>query len=83
MATSLGIPGPRFARFTTAADAERWWRELGSPIVVKLDGLAAGKGVTVPAGDDETVEAITAAAATGPFVLEERLHGPECSLMAL
>ncbi len=51
LATELGIPGPRFARFTEAAAAVAWWRELGVPVVVKLDGLAGGKGVTVPDGD--------------------------------
>ena len=51
--TSLGIPGPAFARFD-AGDVDgalAWWRALGRPVVVKLDGLAAGKGVTVPADD--------------------------------
>jgi phosphoribosylaminoimidazole synthetase len=51
--------------------------------VVKQDGLAAGKGVIVPEGHDATVSAITALVAAGPIVLEERLSGPECSLMAL
>ena len=50
-------------------------------MVVKLDGLAAGKGVTVPADDVETETAIRHVAA--PFVLEERMSGPELSLLAL
>ena len=50
-------------------------------MVVKLDGLAAGKGVTVPDGDAATVEAIRST--NGRFLLEERLTGPECSLLAL
>ncbi len=83
LATSLGIPGPAFGRFDDADEAIAWWRDLARPVVVKLDGLAAGKGVTVPANDAETVAAIAAAAGVGPFVLEERLHGPECSLLAL
>ena len=83
LATGLGIPGPAFARFDDADAALAWWGSLGSPVVVKLDGLAAGKGVAVPASDDETRAAIADAAAQGPFVLEERLHGPECSLLAL
>ena len=49
--------------------------------MVKLDGLAAGKGVAVPDGDAETIEAIRAT--TGPFVLEQRMFGPGCSLIAL
>ncbi len=83
LATSLGIPGPAFARFA-AGDVDAalaWWHELGGPVVVKLDGLAGGKGVTVPADDAETEAAIRAAGEA--FVLEERMTGPECSLLAL
>ncbi len=85
LATQLGIPGPRFARFEAgAADAAVAWLDaLAQPVVVKLDGLAAGKGVTVPASPDETIAAITAAAAAGPFVLEAMMAGPECSLIAM
>jgi phosphoribosylamine--glycine ligase/phosphoribosylaminoimidazole synthetase len=85
LATSLGVPGPRYARFEQL-DAERaldWSREVSGSVVVKLDGLAGGKGVTVPADSDETESAIRATAAIGPFLLEERLSGPECSLLAL
>jgi phosphoribosylamine--glycine ligase/phosphoribosylaminoimidazole synthetase len=83
LAESLGIPGPRHAAFDDADAARAWWDALGAPVVVKLDGLAAGKGVTVPDSPAATVDAIRAAAATGPFVLEERLSGPECSLLVL
>ena len=83
LADELGIPGPRFARFTSATDAMTWWRQLGKPVVVKLDGLAGGKGVAVPDGDSATEAAIAAAADIGPFLLEERMRGPECSLMVL
>ena len=83
LAASLGIPGPAYATFATGEvdGALAWWRELGRPVVVKLDGLSAGKGVTVPADDGATEDAIRAA--DGPFVLEERMHGPEFSLLAL
>jgi phosphoribosylamine--glycine ligase/phosphoribosylaminoimidazole synthetase len=83
LATTLGIPGPRFARFqSNERDAAiAWYRAQDHPIVVKLDGLAGGKGVTVPESADETVQAINAT--TGGFVLEERMSGPECSLIAL
>jgi phosphoribosylamine--glycine ligase/phosphoribosylaminoimidazole synthetase len=83
LAARLGIPGPAFARFG-AGDVESataWWQSLDRPVVVKLDGLAAGKGVTVPDGEAATVAAIRAAGE--PFVLEERMHGPECTLLAL
>ncbi len=83
LATALGIPGPAYARFAAgeAEGALAWWRALGRPVVVKLDGLAAGKGVTVPEDDRETEAAIRDAG--GPFVLEERMTGPECTLLAL
>jgi phosphoribosylamine--glycine ligase/phosphoribosylaminoimidazole synthetase len=85
LATSLGVPGPRYRRFDEldVDGALSWWREFGRPVVVKLDGLAAGKGVTVPADATETEAAIRATAALGPFLLEERMNGPECSLLAL
>ena len=85
LATSLGVPGPTYERFEENGDVEAlaWWRELGKPVVVKLDGLAAGKGVIVPSDDAETEAAIASTALLGPFVLEERLSGPECSLLAL
>lgn len=85
LATSLGVPGAEFGRFDEgdADGAIDWWRRFGRRVVVKLDGLAAGKGVTVPADDAETEKAIRETAQLGPFLLEELLHGPECSLLAL
>jgi len=84
LAASLGIPGPVFARFEAGQDdqAMTWAAGLGRAVVVKADGLAAGKGVVVPRNEGELLAAI-AAAATGPFVLEERMSGPECTLLAL
>jgi phosphoribosylamine--glycine ligase/phosphoribosylaminoimidazole synthetase len=83
LADSLGIPGPRFARFDARDHraAVEWAEQLGRPVVIKLDGLAAGKGVTVPESPGDTFAAI--GVTTEPFVLEERMHGPECSLLAL
>lgn len=85
LAAQLGIPGPAWARFDQGQSdvALAWWRDHGFDVVVKQDGLAAGKGVIVPDGDDATAEAIQTLAAAGPFVLEERMIGPECSLLAL
>ena len=85
LADGLGVPGPRFERFEENDEqgAIAWWREFGRPVVVKLDGLAAGKGVLVPTSDEETEAAIRSTALLGPFVLEELLTGPECSLLAL
>ena len=85
LADSLGVPGPDYQRFdeNDAAGAIAWWRQFGGPVVVKLDGLAAGKGVVVPSDDAETEAAIRRTALLGPFVLEEMMAGPECSLLAL
>ena len=82
LAVDLGIPGPRFASFDDVDAALAWWGDAGFDVVVKADGLLAGKGVVVPTGPTETRAAI-AAAGPGPFLLEERLRGPECSLLAL
>ena len=83
LAHELQLPSPRFHRCESAAEAITWWHEFGRPVVVKLDGLAAGKGVIVPATDSDTEAAIHELAAVGTIVLEERLDGAECSLMAL
>jgi len=85
LAARLGIPGPRFASFAQgkSESALSWWTQLTGPVVVKQSGLAGGKGVVVPEGDSETHTAIIEACGMGPVVLEEKLQGPECSLMAL
>lgn len=83
-----GIPTARYKSFTDAAAARAYCEELGAPVVVKADGLAAGKGVIVA----ETLDAALAAVDScfgGDFgeagqtvVVEEMLTGPECSLLA-
>ena len=83
LAATLGLPSPAFHLSSSAEEALGWWREFGKPVVVKLDGLASGKGVIVPDGDAATLAAINELVAQGPIVLEERLTGPECSLMAM
>lgn len=84
-----GIPGPDYARFTEPAAALNYIRDRGAPIVVKADGLAAGKGVTVAASLAEA-EAAVVALAEGQFgpagseiVIEELLRGEEASFFAL
>jgi phosphoribosylamine---glycine ligase len=85
-----GIPTAAYERFTDTAKAEAYIRKQGAPIVVKADGLAAGKGVIVA----ETVEQAIAAArdmlegnrfgASGAsIVVEEFMDGEEVSLFAL
>jgi phosphoribosylamine--glycine ligase/phosphoribosylaminoimidazole synthetase len=83
LAQHLHIPSPRFVRTSDVDTALAWWRDERIPVVVKADGLAAGKGVIVPDGDADTEAAIRAMIAGGPIVLEERLTGPECSLIAV
>jgi phosphoribosylamine--glycine ligase/phosphoribosylaminoimidazole synthetase len=85
LAHSLGVPGPAFARFEEfdVAGAIAYARECDAALVVKRDGLAAGKGVIVPADLAETEAAIHKLAPLGPIVLEEKMSGPECSLLAL
>ncbi len=73
LAASLGLPSPAFHLSSSADEAIAWWRSFAKPVVIKLDGLAAGKGVIVPNGDDETVAAIHELVAQGPIVLEEML----------
>ena len=79
-----GIPSPQYATFSgphAAADARAWADAQDFPVVVKADGLASGKGVVVPETVAERDEAITRLALTGPILLEERLTGPEVSLL--
>jgi phosphoribosylamine--glycine ligase/phosphoribosylaminoimidazole synthetase len=83
LAHTLGLPSPAFHMSSSADEAITWWRSFGKPVVVKLDGLAAGKGVIVPDSPEATEAAIRELVEQGPIVLEERLTGPECSLMAI
>ncbi len=84
VATHLNIPGPRFATFSPGEtdSALAWWRNLGCDVVVKQSGLAGGKGVVVPETPDETALAIAESLSLGDTVIEERLLGVECSLIA-
>lgn len=83
-AQRLGIPGPRAATFgpADAEGARAWARTLGGPVVVKESGLAGGKGVTLPEDGASLHAAIAHACAYGDVVIEERLAGPEYSLIA-
>ncbi len=86
VAAAAGVPMARSGAFGDAAGAIAFARALdgaGRGVVVKADGLAAGKGVTVAADLDEAIAAIHEAVAGGPVVIEERLEGREASLIAL
>jgi len=77
-----GIPTAEYERVETVAAARAALERFGAPVVIKADGLAAGKGVTVALSLTEAEEAI-AAAGDGPMVIEEFLTGEEASLFAL
>lgn len=81
----LGIPTATGETFTDATDAKAYVSEQTAPIVVKADGLAAGKGVTVAATREEANRAIDAlfTAETEPVVVEECLTGEEISVLAV
>ncbi|MGE0256155.1 MAG: phosphoribosylamine--glycine ligase [Alphaproteobacteria bacterium] len=84
-----GIPTAGYARFDAAAPAKAWIAERGAPIVVKADGLAAGKGVTVARSVAEAQAAVDACfagtfgAAGAEVVVEEFLAGEELSFFVL
>ncbi|MDX2101756.1 MAG: phosphoribosylamine--glycine ligase [Alphaproteobacteria bacterium] len=85
-----GVPTAAYARFNAVEPARAYLRQTGAPIVVKADGLAAGKGVTVAMTLAEAEAAIEAALVDGRFgaagaevVIEEYLEGEEVSFFAL
>jgi phosphoribosylamine--glycine ligase len=85
-----GIPTARYRSFTDAAEARAYIRSEGAPIVVKADGLAAGKGVVVAATVDEACAAADGMLADGRFgdagaciVVEEYLEGEEASFIVM
>jgi phosphoribosylamine--glycine ligase len=85
-----GIPTARFRTFHDAAAARGYCRQVGVPLVVKADGLAAGKGVTVCRTLEEADRALALCfeeRAFGPagltVVVEEFLEGEEASFFAL
>jgi phosphoribosylamine--glycine ligase len=76
------IPTAAYVRVERVADAHDALSRFGIPVVIKADGLAAGKGVTVAMSREEAEAAIDAAG-DGPLVIEEFLTGEEASLFAL
>ena len=83
-----GIPTARYQSFTELEPALAYVNELGAPIVVKADGLAAGKGVIVADDVEDALDAVRSCfdgafgEAGSRVVVEEFLTGPECSLLA-
>ncbi len=84
-----GIPTGAYQRFTEAEAAKAYVRDQGAPIVIKADGLAAGKGVTVATTIDEAIAAIddcfsgAFGAAGAEVVVEAFLDGEEASFFCL
>ena len=87
--TEAGVPTAKSAVFTEAAPAKAYIQSEGAPIVIKADGLAAGKGVTVAetiAQAEAAIEAIFQGqfgSAGSSVVIEECLVGQEVSILAL
>jgi len=83
------IPTAPYRAFDNAADARAYAMEVGAPLVVKADGLAAGKGVTVAFDEETAFQAIEDAMVTGVFggagsriIIEGFLDGEEASILA-
>ncbi|KAJ1275242.1 hypothetical protein BS78_05G121400 [Paspalum vaginatum] len=84
------IPTAKYRTFTDAVEAKKYVQHEGAPIVVKADGLAAGKGVVVAMTLAEAFEAIDSMLVEGSFgsagsrvIIEEFLEGEEASFFAL
>ncbi|MDK2882538.1 MAG: phosphoribosylamine---glycine ligase, partial [Bacillota bacterium] len=84
-----GIPTARYRVFTDAEEARRYVKEKGAPLVLKADGLAAGKGVTVALTEEEALGAVHAileerafGAAGERLIIEEYLEGEEVTVLA-
>ena len=89
LCNASNIPTAAYARFSAAAPAKAYLRARGAPIVVKADGLAAGKGVIIASTIAEAEAAIDMmlggglGAAGAEVVIEEFLTGEEASFFAL
>lgn len=84
-----GIPTARYAAFSKLSDALAHLERIDYPIVIKASGLAAGKGVILPETKTEAESVLREMLEGGAFgaagsevVIEERMSGPEVSLMA-
>lgn len=84
------IPTAAYAVFTDVTEAETWIREQGAPIVVKADGLAAGKGVVVAHSEDDAIAAVHDMLRGNAFgeaghrvVIEQFLEGEEASFIVM
>ena len=85
LCAEANVPTAAWRHFSDAAEAAAYVRRHGAPIVVKADGLAAGKGVTVAATVEEALAAVAACFASpgAEIVIEECLTGEEASFFVL
>ncbi len=90
LCSKYDIPTAAYGRFTDVSKAADFIRKTGAPIVVKADGLAAGKGVIIAQSVDEAVAAVedmlsgnSFGAAGAEVVVEEFMNGEELSFFAL
>jgi phosphoribosylamine--glycine ligase len=90
LCAKYAIPTAAYGRFTDAAAAKAYIEDNGAPIVVKADGLAAGKGVTVAQSIEEALAAVDVAMTDSAFgdagqelVIEECMVGEELSFFVL
>jgi phosphoribosylamine---glycine ligase len=83
----FGIPTAAYERFKNETPALAYLRKQGTPIVIKADGLAAGKGVTVamtlPEAENAVKEIFAGRFGEGECVIEEFMEGEEASFFAL
>jgi phosphoribosylamine--glycine ligase len=86
---AVNAPTAKWGHFTDAAEARDYVRRQGAPIVVKADGLAAGKGVVIAETVEDAVAAVDAVFggafgdAGASVVIEEFMHGEEASFFVL
>jgi phosphoribosylamine--glycine ligase len=85
-----GIPTAGYQTFTAVDEAVAYIRRKGAPIVIKADGLAAGKGVVIAQSEQEAVDAVTDMLSGNAFgsaghrvVVEEFLRGEEASFIVM
>lgn len=85
-----GVPTAKSKTFSKSSDALAWLSDVGAPVVIKADGLAAGKGVVVAMTEQEAKDAILDCLENSAFgesgstiLMEEYLQGREASVMAI
>ena len=85
-----GIPTAEYKTFTDFYEAERYIKKIGKPVVIKADGLAAGKGVIIAQAEHEAVSAVRSMLLDKEFgesgnkiIVEEMLIGEEASFIVM